>query len=50
MAGEDEREGGALLFFNLPHPLALAHQTREYPSPMKWVAEARKFSGRADRY
>jgi len=41
MAGEDEREGGALLFFNLPKPLAITKATREYPSPMKFVEEAR---------
>ena len=32
LAGEDEREGGALLFFHLPRPLALAGSSREYPS------------------
>jgi hypothetical protein len=42
LAGEDEREGGALLFFNLRKPLGLAGSGREYPSPMKFVAEARR--------
>lgn len=42
MAGEDEREGGALLFFNLTRPLAITMATREYPSPVKFLAEARK--------
>ena len=42
MAGEDEREGGALLFFGLKRPLAITGSTREYPSPMKFVAAARK--------
>lgn len=41
MAGEDEREGGALLYFHLRKPLAIATPNREYPSPMKYVAEAR---------
>jgi hypothetical protein len=41
MAGEDEREGGALLYFNLRRPLAIASPSKEYPSPMKYVAEAR---------
>jgi hypothetical protein len=41
MAGEDEREGGALLYFNLAKPLAITKATREYPSPMKFVEEAR---------
>ncbi len=42
MGGEDEREGGALLFFQLRRPLAIAGSGREHPSPMKFVAEARK--------
>jgi hypothetical protein len=42
LAGEDEREGGALLFFNLPRPLAIAGSGREYPSPMRFVTEARQ--------
>jgi hypothetical protein len=41
MAGEDEREGGALLYFNLRQPLAITGSSREYPSPMKFVREAR---------
>jgi hypothetical protein len=45
LAGEDEREGGALLFFNLARPLALAGAGREYPSPMRFVAEARRNQG-----
>jgi hypothetical protein len=42
MAGEDERGGGALLFFNLNEPLPITKATREYPSPMKFVEEARQ--------
>jgi len=45
MAGEDEREGGALMYFNLARPLAIAGSSREYPSPMKFVAQARKHEG-----
>lgn len=45
LAGEDEREGGALLYFHLPRPLALAQAGREYPSPLRFVAEARKQPG-----
>lgn len=41
MAGEDEREGGALLFFHRKKPLAIAAKSREYPSPMRFVHEAR---------
>lgn len=36
MAGEDEREGGALLYFHLKKPLAIATPSREYPSPLKF--------------
>jgi hypothetical protein len=42
LAGEDEREGGALLYFNLPRPLLLAGSQREYPSPVKFLREARR--------
>jgi len=42
MAGEDEREGGALLYFHLKSPLAITKSTREYPSPMKFLGMARK--------
>jgi hypothetical protein len=42
LAGEDEREGGALLYFNLSKPLAITRASREFPSPMEFVAEARR--------
>jgi hypothetical protein len=42
MAGEDERQGGALLYFNLDKPIDIATATAEYPSPMKFVAQARQ--------
>ncbi|MBI1916209.1 MAG: carbon-nitrogen hydrolase family protein [Planctomycetes bacterium] len=45
LAGEDEREGGALLYFNLSRPLAIAGASREYPSPLKFVEEARRHKG-----
>jgi hypothetical protein len=45
MGGEDEREGGALLYFDLPRPLAIRGSTREYPSPVKFLEEARKTPG-----
>jgi len=45
LAGEDEREGGALLYFHLLRPLAITGAIREYPSPMKFVEEARRQSG-----
>ena len=34
MAGEDEREGGALLYFNLPRPLPLAGRNQH---PTWWT-------------
>jgi hypothetical protein len=45
MAGEDEREGGALLFFNLEEPLPIADATREYPSPSTFLEMARQHDG-----
>ena len=42
MAGEDEREGGALLYFGLKTPLDLAGSSREVPSPMKFVEQAKE--------
>jgi hypothetical protein len=42
MAGEDEREGGALLYFGLDRPLDIAGSKREVPSPMLFVTEARR--------
>jgi hypothetical protein len=41
MGGEDERAGGALLYFNLPRPLDIASAQYEFPSPMKFLLEAR---------
>jgi hypothetical protein len=45
LGGEDERNGGALLFFNLNRPLDIAGAQREFPSPMKFLAEAREQAG-----
>ncbi len=45
MGGEDEREGGALLYFDLAKPLEIAGAAREHPSPMKFLAEARRHEG-----
>jgi hypothetical protein len=44
MAGEDEREGGALMYFNLDEPLAIQDAEREHPSPVKFLEMARKHS------
>jgi hypothetical protein len=42
MAGEDERHGGALLYSNLDKPIDITSAAAEYPSPMNFVAEARR--------
>ena len=45
MSGEDEREGGALMYYGLKKPLPLPGgkgQFPEYPSPMKFVEMARQ--------
>jgi hypothetical protein len=45
MGGEDEREGGALLYFGLKKPLTLPGgrgQFPEHPSPMKFLNQARE--------
>jgi hypothetical protein len=40
LACEDERKGGALLYFNLAQPLQLAGDGPEYPSPVAHLREA----------
>lgn len=45
LAGEDEREGGALLYFNLKEPLAISGAARHLPSSLVYAAEARKQPG-----
>ncbi|MCR9200372.1 MAG: CehA/McbA family metallohydrolase, partial [Planctomycetaceae bacterium] len=40
--GEDERQGGALLFLGLHAPLDLTAESREFPSPMHFVQAARE--------
>ncbi len=42
MGGEDERDGGALLYFNLSQPLDLSGATAEHPSSMRFLEEARR--------
>lgn len=42
LAGEDERQGGALLYFNLREPLKLAGAGREFPSPLSFAEQARE--------
>lgn len=42
MAGEDEREGGALMYYNLDKPIPIHDADREYPSPVKFLKMARE--------
>lgn len=42
MAGEDERQGGALLYFSLKQPLDLSVKSREVPSSMFFAELAQK--------
>jgi hypothetical protein len=44
MAGEDERNGGALLYFNLPGPLNITNSGSEFPSPVVFLEEARRYT------
>jgi hypothetical protein len=41
-AGEDEREGGALLFHRMQTPTDITKSTRETLSPMVYVEQSRK--------
>ena len=45
MGGEDERGGGALLFYNLDRPVDITGSTREYPSPMKFLKQVSAVDG-----
>ena len=45
LAGEDEREGGALLYFNLNEPLAITDAARHFPSSLVYAEQARKLPG-----
>lgn len=45
MAGEDERGGGALLFFNLKKPLEITTAERQFPCAVPFIREARKTPG-----
>jgi hypothetical protein len=45
MGGEDEREGGALLYFNLKEPLPIQGAAREHPSPVAFLRQALERGG-----
>ena len=42
LAGEDERGGGAFMFFNLRAPIDISGSEREYPSAMRFAEQARQ--------
>ena len=42
MGGEDERRGGALLFFDLERPLLIQEAAPEYPSSLNYLETAKK--------
>jgi len=42
MGGEDERRGGALLFFHLERPLLIQEAAPEYPSSLIYLETAKK--------
>lgn len=46
MAGEDERDGGALLFQDLDRPLPIAGATRQTPSSVVFAGQARALGAR----
>lgn len=41
LAGEDERGGGALLYFGLKRPLAISDAEREFPGSLEFARQAR---------
>jgi len=45
MGGEDEREGGAVLFLNLREPLDLSQATRDFPPALRFIEQARQHDG-----
>jgi len=45
VAGEDERDGGALLYFQLPRPIEITKATRDAPSSVVFAREARQSPG-----
>jgi hypothetical protein len=45
LAAEDERQGGALLYFQLRQPLAFGEDGPEFPSPLLHLDEARRQPG-----
>lgn len=45
LAGEDERDGGALLYFNLPRPFDITGASRHYPHSLVYARQIRRQAG-----
>lgn len=48
LGGEDERDGGALLYFHLPKPLAITGSKKEWPLSTTFLTEAKKLGAWVD--
>ncbi|KAA5538697.1 hypothetical protein FYK55_26655 [Roseiconus nitratireducens] len=44
LAGEDERGGGALLFFHLHRPIDITGASREYPASVRYLRQAKRLN------
>ena len=45
LSGEDERDGGALLYHNMPEVIDITAGTKHYPSSMQYLMSIRKMPG-----
>lgn len=41
LGGEDERNGGAFMYFNMEVPVDITQAQREYPSPLQFIEQAK---------
>jgi len=42
LAGEDERNGGAFMYFNMTSPVDITQAQREYPCPLYFIEQAKE--------
>ena len=45
LGGEDERNGGAFMYFNMTAPIDITQAQREYPCPLHFIEQARRQPG-----
>ncbi len=45
LGGEDERNGGAFMYFNMTTPIDITQAQREYPCPLHFIEQARRQPG-----